>query len=163
MAEQVQTNLRVLNPSRDEPRVGDVFAMQLPDDRYLFGRIISTEAMAGPAMGGAILIYVYRVRSVTKEVPDRSELRPERLLVSPIMTNRQPWTRGYFEILTNLVLEDEDVLDRHCFRRWDGRFFDESLNELPGPVEPVGDYGIHSFRTIDDEISDALGIPRVAD
>lgn len=157
------TNLQVLSPSRKKPKAGDVFVLQLPDGRFLFGRVISTEAMAGPSMGGAILIYVYRERSEAKVLPDRGELRPDRLLVSPIMTNQQPWTKGYFETIENLPLDGDDVLDQHCFRRWDGRYFDEALNELPGPVEPVGDYGVHSFRTIDDEISDALGFDRAPD
>ncbi|MCZ7627614.1 MAG: immunity 26/phosphotriesterase HocA family protein [Microthrixaceae bacterium] len=158
-----ETNLQVLSPSRKKPKVGDVFALQLPDGRYLFGRVISTEAMAGPSMGGAILIYVYRERSDQKELPERAELRPDRLLVSPIMTNQQPWTKGYFETIENLPVDGDDVLDQHCFRRWDGRYFDEALNELPGPIEPVGDYGVHSYRTIDDEISDALGFDRAPD
>jgi hypothetical protein len=79
------------------------------------------------------------------------------------MTDRKPWTQGYFETLTTLPLDDDDVLDQHCFRRWDGRYFDESLNELSGPVEPVGDYGVHSFRTIDDEVRDASGFERAPD
>ncbi|MEZ5170672.1 MAG: immunity 26/phosphotriesterase HocA family protein [Acidimicrobiia bacterium] len=91
-----ETNLQVLSPSRKKPKVGDVFALQLADGRYLFGRIISTDAMAGPSMGGAILIYVYRERSDQKALPKRAELRPDRLLVSPIMTNQRPWTKGCF-------------------------------------------------------------------
>ena len=35
-----RTNLRVLKRSRKPPTPGDVFAMQLPDGRYLFGRVI---------------------------------------------------------------------------------------------------------------------------
>lgn len=127
-----ETNLRVLRPSRKKPKAGEVFALQLVDGRYLFGRVISTEAIAGPSMGGAILIYVYRERSDQKELPERAELRPDRLLVSPIMTNQQPWTKGYFETIENLPLDGDDVLSQHCFRRWDGRYFDEALNEFRG-------------------------------
>jgi hypothetical protein len=163
VAQEVATNLQVLSPSRKKPKPGDVFAMQLTDDQFVFGRVVSTEAHAGPAMPGAVLIYVYRTRSDTKEVPAAEEMRPDRLLVSPIMTNKQPWSKGYFETLANVPLGEDDVLDQHCFRRWDGRYLDEDLNELPGPREPVGDYGVHSFRTIDDEISDALGFERAPD
>jgi hypothetical protein len=42
---EVKTNLRVLRPSRKKVRAGDVFAMQMPDDLYLFGRVISTDAV----------------------------------------------------------------------------------------------------------------------
>jgi hypothetical protein len=89
-------------------------------------------------------------------------MRPDRLLVSPIMTNRLPWTRGYFETLANVPLEVGDVLPRHCFLSASrGRYFDDAGNELAGAIEPVGDYALHSFSTIDDQISDKLGIPRV--
>ena len=73
------------------------------------------------------------------------------------------WSEGVFETVGNIPLGDGDVLDQHCFRRWNGKYFDECSNQLPGPVEPVGDFGLHSFRTIDDDISDALGFERVPD
>lgn len=159
----VVTNLRVLKPSRKRPVAGDLFAMQLPDERYLFGRVVSTEAMAGPSMGGAIMIYVYRPLFPSKDVPERAELSVEQLLVPPMMTNRLPWSRGYFETVARWPLEPGDVLGQHCFRSWVGRYFDEAGNELPRAVEPVGDYGLHSYRTIDDEISDALGFEQAPD
>lgn len=31
------TNIQVLKPSREKPASGDIFALQLPDDQYLFG------------------------------------------------------------------------------------------------------------------------------
>lgn len=156
------TNLQQLARSRRKQRPGDVFAMLFPDERYLFGRIISTDAVVGP-IEGVLLLYVYRHRSDSPAVPDRSELRPGQLLVSPLLTNRKGWSEGVFETVGNVPLGDGDVLDQHCFRRWNGEYFDECSNQLPGPVEPVGDFGLHSFRTIDDDISDALGFERVPD
>ncbi|OFI37026.1 hypothetical protein BIU82_11495 [Arthrobacter sp. SW1] len=164
MTESV-TNLRVLKPSRKKPQPGDVFAFQLAEKPFLFGRVISTEVRWTVAQNAlpAILIYIFRDQSLEKTVPERVRLRPDRLLVSPMMTNRLPWSRGYFETLVNIPLAPEDVLPQHCFlSAWRGQYFDDHGVELPGPIEPVGDYGLHSFRTIDDEISDALGVPRVA-
>lgn len=161
MTTPVRTNLQVLKPSRKAPRAGDVFVMQLPDDRYIFGRVVSTEAMAGPSMSGAILIYVYGRRFDSKVVPERPELSRDQLLVSPMMTNRLPWSKGYFETVAHWPLESGDVLPRHCFlSAARGRYFDEKGNELPGSIEPVGDYGVHSYRTIDDAVSAALGFDR---
>lgn len=157
------TNLRVLKPSRKRPASGDLFAMQLPDERFLFGRVIATDAEIGP-MKDVILVYIYRPRFDSKDVPPRSELSPERLLVSPMMTNRLPWSKGYFETVDHWPLQPGDVLPQHCFlSAARGRYFDEKGNELPGPVEPVGDWGLHSYRTIDDEISDALAFERAPD
>ena len=42
-----------------------------------------------------------------------------------------------------------------------GRYFDECGNPLESPVEPVGEFSLQSFRTIDDQVSDALEIPTV--
>jgi Immunity protein 26 len=161
---EVPTNLRVLQRSRKAPLPGDVFTMQLPDQQFVFGRVVSTQARWTAAMGAdpAILIYIYRGHSVAADIPDRVAMSVKRLLVPPIMTNRRPWSSGYFQRLGNLPLESGDVLSQHCFLSASrGRYFDEQGNELPGPVEPVGDHGLHSFRTIDDQVSDALGIPRV--
>lgn len=132
-----------------------------PDDLYVFGRVIATDAVAGGGTPTANLLYLYRVRSPTKAVPDRKDLRPDDLLVSPVMTNRLPWSRGYFETLANLAPREDELLDQHCFLDpvW-GTYFDEHGQQVPGPVEPVGDYVLHSFRTIDDQVSDALGIAR---
>lgn len=159
----VVTNLQILKPSRKKLRAGDLFAMQLPDDRFLFGRVVTTEARIG-AMEGAILIYVYRPRFDSMEVPERSALSAGELLVSPMMTNRLPWSRGYFETVAHWPLEPGDVLTQHCFLRSEPAcYFDEQSNVLPGPVEPVGDWGLHSFRTIDDEISGVLGFELAPD
>lgn len=161
----VKTNIQILKPSRKKAQPGDVFAVGLPDGTFLFGRVVSTHAQWTLAVDAdpAILIYLYRERSAAKAaVPDRSMMRPDRLLVSPIMTNRLAWTRGYFETLANVPLEPNEVLPQHCFLSASrGRYFDDEGNELTGAIEPVGDYALHSFRTIDDQISDALGIPRV--
>ncbi len=136
--------------------------MLMPDEQYLFGRVISADAVIKP-MEGVLLLYIYRGRSQYMATPDRAELRPSQLLLPPIMTNRQGWNKGLFETIENVPLDACDALDQHCFVRWNGDYFDEYSNPLTGPVEPVGDYGLHSFRTIDDEISDALGFERVPD
>jgi hypothetical protein len=155
------TNLRVLKPSRRRLKAGHIFVLQ-PDERYLFGRVITTNAVAG-GFPNCVLVYIFRTSSGSTTLPPRSELGPDSLLVPPIMTNRLPWSRGYFETIAELPLEPGDVLKHHCFRSTQGKYYDEANHELPGPVEPVGTWGLHSYRTIDDTVSDALGIPRVPD
>ena len=161
-----RTNIQVLTPSRKTQHPGDVFTVGLPDQTFIFGRVISTTATwtiasnAGPAN----LIYLYRERSAAKQLPALAALRPDRLLVRPIMTNRLPWSRGYFETLAHVPLTPADVLAQHCFRFPMGsgvRYFDDLGNELLEHPEPVGELALDSFRTIDDEISEALGIPKV--
>jgi hypothetical protein len=134
----------------------------LPSDDagYLFGRVI--DADANPlGVGGAVLIYVYRPRSRTKKaIPP---LTCGDLLVAPMMTNRLPWSKGYFEFLEHRPLGKVDLLARHCFKDSRGWFFDEKGRQLREAIEPVGEWGLHSYRTIDDAISEALGIPLATD
>jgi len=154
-------NLAVLNKTRRTPEAGDVFVMKPPDGQYLYGRVIATDA--NPlGVGGGLLIYVYRARSEAKTPPPA--LDRDALLVPPMMTNNQPWTKGYFEHLENRPLTPMDRLAQHCFKDdVRGGYRDEHGNRLPAAVEPVGVWGLQSFRTIDDEISKALGIPLAPD
>ena len=71
---------------------------------------------------------------------------------------------GYFEPCGHAELTDDDVLPQHCFydplRR---RYLDDNNHVIVGPVAPVGEWGLQSFRTIDDAVSQALGIPPAPD
>jgi hypothetical protein len=153
-------NLQTLMRSRKKPQPGDLFTLQVPDVSYLFGRVISVEALAGWSMPGSILIYIYSFRSAEAVLPGVSELTRDKLLISPVMTNTLPWSKGYFQTLENRPLTASDLLGKHCFRSSAGRYYDEYCCELPARAEPCGDWGLHSFRTIDDEVSDALGVPQ---
>lgn len=161
--EPVNTNIRILKPSRKSVEVGDVFVVQMPDDRYTFGRVIDT-GLEAAGFPNSILIYFYKHRSTTKEMPDRTLLGSDQLLRGPIFINRLPWSRGYFETIGNLPLEEGDRLAPECF--WDvvtQKYLDLHGNEIRKPVEPYGEYGLSSFRTVDDKLSTVLGFPLVPD
>jgi hypothetical protein len=81
------------------------------------------------------------------------------VMLPPIMTNRLPWRHGYLETVCHQELSAQDRLHQHCFKDIRGEYFDEFSNELERPVELVGVWGLGSYRTIDDEVSEALGIP----
>lgn len=156
-------NLRVLRTSRRNPRPGDLFALLPPGDLYLFGRVVSVDASPLGA-GRAILVYLYSHRSADKRPP--SFLSHEDLLVPPMMTNKLPWSRGYFEFVEHRPLAQDDRLRVHCFERsWTHpkQYFDERGTKLSEPLEPLGTWGLESFRTIDDKVSTALGIPLSVD
>jgi hypothetical protein len=153
-------NLAILKKSRRRPIPGDLFVMKPGRGPFLFGRVIRTDANAG-GFPNANLIYIYEFRSTSKEMPP--DLRADALLLPPILTNNLPWSRGYFECVGNRSLQPGDCLALHCFRDERGWFFDETGRRLRDPVDPVGEWGLHSYRTIDDAISVVLGIPLSAD
>lgn len=153
-------NLQLLRPSRRRLRAGDVFAMLPSDGLYLFGRVIFDDLPIDRApMSAANLVYVYRHRSSTKE-PDREALDPEDLLLPPLFINRLPWSKGYLETVAHWPLGPGDVRSRHCFlSAGRGVYVDENGDVLAGPIEPVGDWGLHGYDSFDKSISAALGIP----
>lgn len=155
-------NMRILKRSRKAPQPGDVFVFQLEatPDRFNFGRVVRTDATIG-FFRNVVLIYLYRQTSSDKEVAP--SLRPSDLLVPPIATNALPWSKGYFETVSSAPLSQEDVLGQHCFKDSRGRFFDADGRNLSAASGLLGDYGLHSYRTIDDAVSKALGIPLAAD
>lgn len=160
----MEINLQVLKPSRARQKAGDVFVFQMKQEAgvYRFGRIIRMDAKVG-VFEKCILIYIFTATSTSKDqVP---ELSRDQLLVPPIATNRQGWLKGYFETVASIPLEPDDILSMHCFRSFarPGRFFNDEGCEILNPQEPIGNYGLDSYRTIDDEISKALGIPLAPD
>ena len=157
--EDPPVNLVQLGRSRRRLVPGDVFVVKPTGHDYLFGRVIRTDAaMFGE---GNILLYFYDAWSVDRSTIPALDHR--KLLIPPVITNRLAWSRGYFSHVENRPLLDDDVLPVHCFvshsYRDGPRYFDEFRRQLPNPVPPVGDAGLHSYRTIDDAISSALGIP----
>lgn len=160
---KVKTNLRPLKRSYKKLTPGDIFAMLLPDGRYLFGRVILSDLPATRApMPTSNLIYIYKVQSDKKAPPPIQALKPENLLIAPEFINRMPWTKGYFETVAHEPLQQADLLQQHCF--WDSSrkiYTDETGEKLAKRIEPCGIWGLGSYRVLDDLVSDALGIPRV--
>jgi hypothetical protein len=156
-------NLQVLRRSRHWPQRGDVFALHPRGRGFFLGRVISTDARIGP-MVRCVLFYIFRDELLDRPV-EVSHLSASNLLVPPMMTNRQPWSRGYFDTIANRSLANGEQLSRHVFRRsLNGKLYDEAGEEVVAdPAIPVGQYGLQSYRTIDDGVSQALGIPLAPD
>jgi hypothetical protein len=154
-----EPNLGVLRPSRAKLRPGDLFALSPREGLFLFGRVISTDAAAGP-IRGLNLIYIYDFEGLSDAPPGRDALTPDHLLVPPIMIDRLPWSRGYFANVAHEAPSTVRTLRQHCSRDSRGRYWDEHGVELGHASEPVGERGVHSFRTASSTVSDALGIPR---
>jgi hypothetical protein len=153
----MKLNMTKLKVSRKKPNPGDIFIFKIAtEDHYRFGRVIRTEATIG-GFEDVILIYIYYLTSSSKKIIP--ELDINHLLVPPIGTNRQGWLKGYFETVSYRPLDKEQLLPQHHFLDFTGKYFDDNAQEVKLPVEPIGEWGIHSLGTIDNAISDALGIP----
>lgn len=149
-------NMDILRRSRRQPQEGDIFVYKMKGRPYGFGRVIRLNTRLG-WFGAVTLIYVYDVFSEDKNtVP---ALSPRRLLIPPLGTNRRPWTMGYFETVETRPLTRKDVLSVHCFKDLTcGCYRDEYGKVLSRRSNPCGDFALDSFRTIDAQISLALGI-----
>jgi hypothetical protein len=155
------TNIVRMNGTRRRPEDGDIFFIKLPTGNYLFGRVrFSEPAREKAPMPGAYLIYIYR-EQFPEPIPDFSKLTPEQFLIPPVWTNRMPWEKGYFRHLENRPLESADIPLQHCFRDLHGKFVDEIGRALRWQTESCGEWGLVSYRWIDDHISDAVGIERI--
>lgn len=150
------TNMRKFSGSYSRPKVGDIFRIDFPE-QHCFGRVISLDAEVGEVMPGAILLYFYQPG---RDFSEPGALATSNLLIPPVMTNRRPWSMHYFKTVDNRPFGPGEILPRHCFRSPFGKFYDEKSHQIFDPVEPIGDWGLHSFLTIDGQLSDALGIPR---
>ena len=161
MADKV--NFRQFKRSKPKLQPGDIFSYSYAKDEYRFGRIVLADHQSGP-MPGADLIYFYR-QSTTRPVPDRREMKITDLLIEPVWTNRQGWTRGYFLHVAPSTFEANELPDIHCFHSnvFGGKFLDQNRHFLAEKTEPCGEWMLVSYRWVDDRLSDALGIPRASD
>lgn len=156
------TNMKVLKKTRKKVNLGDIFSFQILEGKFHWGRIVSLTANVG-GFDDCVLIYIYA--TTTKDgqtVP--SSLNVDDLLLAPIATNELPWKKGYFQLVDNQELTNTDLLAVHCF--YDVLFkkhFDDAGNQLDKPYEPCGISGLDSYLTIDDKISEALGLELAPD
>lgn len=149
----------ILNSSRKRQKEGDIFAYKMSQESFFrFGRVIRLDAKIGVSVS-VLLLYFYKAISPDKYIIP--ELNPADLLISPVGTNRQGWLRGYYETVERRPIAPGEKLPVHHFRDVVfKKYRDEDGEVVQTPIEPIGDYVLHSFRTIDYRISDALGIPR---
>ena len=156
---QAEPNLRVPpEPSRKRLHPGDLFTASPAPETFVFGQVVRPDAVLEVPIT-AVLIYIYDSVANHPVLPEVDHLIPQRLLFAPLFINRLPWSRGYFQTLSHRDLTTSDVLPRHCFRTPSGGVVDDDGNVVSNPTDPIGRWGLESFRTVDDRVCTALGIP----
>lgn len=156
MDEMTPRLMHQLRPSRKRPKVGDIFEVEFDAGR-LAGRVIRTDALVFEDAPGLNLLYFFRDLAVAHDVKTM-RLTTDNLLIPPVLTNNIGWRRGYFQTIGNRPLGAGEAFAQHCFDAYGDGYFDEYGQQLPKPVQPVGMQGVHSFLTIEHELSVALGL-----
>jgi hypothetical protein len=119
-------------------------------------------------MPGANLVYLYGVQ-FDHRPPNLNNLTVANLLLPPVWTNNLGWTKGFFETLSNVSIRSFDLLPNPCFYvaplrpGAPGSYVDDNGERLHHRSDPCGEWALASYRWIDDRVSDALDIVRVAD
>lgn len=163
-------NLKFIEASRKKIRQGDIFAVTLDHQVFYFGRVI----FEGITFGGRIIrgeeipgwpncTFCYLYADSSPSLDQVSELSRDRLLIAPFATNHLGWRRGYFKTVASREIRDEDILHQHCFKDLNGEYRDLDGGILKTKIEPCGVYALRSYRTVDDAISIALGVPLAPD
>lgn len=155
-------NFKVINPSKKKVNEGDIFTWTFDNKNYYFGRVIKMGINAG-GFPNSILLYFYKT-SVTNynNIP---ELKKENLLISPVLTNKKGWFRGFFLTIKNEKFKEGDYFIPHCFKDHAlGGYKDENGNKTEYKDGIVcGEFGLASIKYIDNLICDAFGISNAED
>lgn len=105
--------MKVLKKTRQRPLPGDIFSFQILDGKYHWGRVVSVTASVG-GFDDCVLIYIYKTQ--TEGNNEAPPFTSSDLLLPPIATNELPWKKGYFKLVDNMELKNDDLLPVHCFK-----------------------------------------------
>ncbi len=151
-----------MTPSRKRLREGDVFQLKPFPGVFFCGKVIRINVESQDSfVNGMNLIYLYDMQTAYRAIPEDLETAP--LLISPVIINRLPWSRGYFETVGNRpVREWERGLS---FGFWDflhKRFVDVSGRPLGREPPYWSDYGLASYAVVGKKVRKTLesrGLP----
>lgn len=137
-----------MTPSRKRLREGDVFLLQPLPGVFYCGKIIRLRVESRDGfVNGMNLIYIYNRRSPDRSLPDDLDAAP--LLIPPVVVNRLPWSRGYFETIGNLPVTRRERELSFGFRDFlHKRFVDVSGAPLAGEPACWTDYGLAGYALV---------------
>ncbi|WP_137223009.1 Imm26 family immunity protein [Shewanella sp. MEBiC00475] len=142
-------------------KVGDVFRLEYPDNKFIFGRVMTLDSEVG-GFPDCIKIHIYNIISEQSELP--KDLIQSSLLVAPVFVNKLGFSRGYMPVIGNIPVESSQNIDGACYLSVFPKccHVDEAGNQVE-ENELEGVWGLGNYRTMDDSISKALGIPEAPD
>jgi len=159
--EYPETNMIVQTPYKKKLRVGDIFILKYPSELFLFGRIMKLDADIG-GFPNCIKVHIYNLQCKSADLPDGLINNP--LLIAPVFLNRLGFSRGYMPIVANVEVEPHHNNDGACYIDvFPKKRYVNELGEDTEKTDSVGAWGLSNYRTLDDDISIAIGIPEASE
>ncbi|MDP5138728.1 Imm26 family immunity protein [Rheinheimera baltica] len=150
-----ETNMEIQKPYRKKLKEGDIFRLKYPDDRYVFGQIVSLTAKTG---GFENCIKVYVFDAVFSEPEKVIDLTSNELMFAPLFINRLGFSRGYMPIVDNKPVVQTST--KYCY--FDvpfKKYLNAEGDEISNAKGAVGTWGLSNYLVLDDLVSEKLGIP----
>lgn len=144
-----------LSGRQKRPIAGDIFRVQLTENRYFFGLVVG-EIAIGPVQLPTIAAVLFSGSSTSGHVEDFAELMQRELQVPPQLLSQRPWTTGYVEKIGHLdVLPEFKLIFRDpAFEKWRNEHGDDISGPPPGVT--FGIWGIGDEHTLSDELMASL-------
>ena len=145
-----------MKKSRKKPCTGDIFVVQPFPDKYYYGKVIQTDLQSTDSfINGMFLIYIYDYCSTDKKI--ENNLDKNKLLIAPMIVNKQPWLKGYFETIGNVaVTDDEKNIDFGFWHILKKEFLDINGHSLDSEPQYHSIFGLGSYGAIAKEIYKVL-------
>jgi hypothetical protein len=156
MSKYPPCNMILMEPYKKKLNVGDIFVIKYSNS-YFFGRVGD---IYNPGKHQLYVVYVYNNSSSSINIIP--ELDKNFLLVKPCIINRLGFSRGYLKVVDNLPIDDKNGFPILSYT--DGRYYYNSLNyKIRKPQGFIVKLSFGNYRTLDDEISNKIGIPLAPD
>ncbi len=150
-----ETNMEVQKAFRKKLKTGDIFRLKYPDDRYVFGQIVS---LTGKAGGFENCIKVYVFDAVFSEPDKVIDLTSNELMLAPLFINRLGFSRGYMPVVDNKPVVQ--ISTKYCyFDVLFKKYLNADGDEIPNAKGLVGIWGLSNYLVLDELVSEKLGIP----
>ena len=145
-----------MNKSRKKPCIGDVFVLQPVSGTFYFGKVIQADLQSDNSfIRGMFLVYIYDYKSTEKEIV--TDFENSDFLIAPMIINKQPWLKGYFETIGNVPVSLQEQNVDYGF--WDvmkKHYVDIKGKVLDTPPKFHSIYGLGSYGIVTKEVFKAL-------
>lgn len=137
---------------RKRPQSGDIVSIAIADRRWLWGRVIATDASYDEyrTTRDAIVFYLFDICSESCVPPKL--LPTSRLLAPPLLISDEGWRKRYFVFAGSREVLPGEKLGQHCFLSpgySHPTYFDEYANKLAEESEPCGVYVLTLIRGLE--------------